>query len=129
MKAQPYTPLAEIIHRLKIAHLYGGEAVEVSTFDLGVALEALETAYGPGSYEVGNCLRGYAYGTFSNADDAWESLSDQFNQSYPSRSGRQIEMRRTIHVGYTAGGNETERDRLLREQLTAALEREAKEKA
>lgn len=121
MDAKPYVPLADVIHRLKIAQLYTGGPAEVSGEDLDRVIEALDAAYGPGFYEVGNCLRGYAYGTFPDADEAWNVLSDRFNQSYPSREGRQVEMRRSIHLGNTAGGNETERDRLLREQVTAAL--------
>ncbi|AFU88134.1 hypothetical protein CcrColossus_gp264 [Caulobacter phage CcrColossus] len=127
MESKPYVPLADVLHRLKIAHLYGNETVQVSTADLGRAVEALETAYGQGSYEVGNCLRGYHHGTFTSADEAWEALSERFNRSYPSREGRQVEMRRSIHLGFTAGGNETERDRLLREKLAEVLKKEKAE--
>ena len=129
MDAKPYVPLADVIHRLKIAQLYTGGPAEVSGEDLDRVIEALDAAYGPGSYEVGNCLRGYHHGTFPDSDTAWEVLSDRFNRSYPSREGRQVEMRRTIHLGHTAGGNETERDRQSRLQLEALLAAEKAETA
>lgn len=68
-------------------------------------------------YELGNCLRGYFSGRFTDDDAAWAALSDQFNRRFPSREGRQVEMRKVIRLGTTAGGNETEQDRKLRESL------------
>jgi hypothetical protein len=79
-------------------------------------------------YELGNCLRGYFGGYFWTDEEAWDVLSDRFNRGYPSRNGRGVEMRKTIRRGLTAGGNETERDRRLREHVEAILaERKAAE--
>jgi hypothetical protein len=72
-------------------------------------------------YELGNCLRGYFSGEFDSDDEAWRVLSERFNRGFPSRSGRTIQMSKTIREGHTAGGNETERDRLLREKIEAQL--------
>lgn len=74
-------------------------------------------------YQCGNCLRGHFFGEFESDEGAWAVLSDRFNKAYPSRSGREVELIKTIRVGRTAGGNETERDRLLREKIEAAIAR------
>lgn len=67
------------------------------------------------SYELGNCLRGYFFGDFESDDEAWAVLSEKFNAAYPSREGRQVELKKTLRIGTTVGGNETERDRAFRE--------------
>ncbi len=72
-------------------------------------------------YEVGNCLRGYFSGHFSNDDEAWSALSDRFNRSFPSKERRSVEMRKTIRIGKTAGGNETDQDRKIREEFERSL--------
>lgn len=72
-------------------------------------------------YELGNCLRGYFNGMFETADEAWDVMSAQFNEAFPSRCGREVELRTVIRTGLTAGGNETERDRETRMKLEAIL--------
>lgn len=72
-------------------------------------------------YEGGNALRGYFVGEFPDDDTAWRVLSTRFNKAYPSRAGRDFQLNKTIRSGKTIGGNETERDRLLREKIEAIL--------
>lgn len=56
-------------------------------------------------YELGNCLRGYYSGEFETDDEAWNELSDRFNRGFPSHRGRSVEMRKTVRIGLTSGGN------------------------
>lgn len=72
-------------------------------------------------YKLGNWLRGYFSGDFDSDEEAWNTLSEKFNNAYPSRSGRDVHLVKTVRHGKTAGGNETERDRLLREAAEKAL--------
>lgn len=65
-------------------------------------------------YELGNALRGTFSGYFNSDTEAWNALSDQFNRSFPSRSGRTVVLSKTVAHGRTAGGNETDRDRKMR---------------
>jgi hypothetical protein len=79
-------------------------------------------------YTLGNALRGEFGGEFETDDEAWDALSDLFNRRFPSRNGRSIQLTKTIRTGKTAGGNETEADRLERERAEVALaQRESKE--
>jgi hypothetical protein len=75
-------------------------------------------------YELGNCLRGYFMGEFESDDEAWETLSERFNRAFPSRDGREVELRKVIRQGRTQGGNETERDRATREEIERILAKE-----
>lgn len=77
---------------------------------------------GEALYSLGNGIRGYKTGYFSSDDEAWRVLSDQFNQSFPSRSGRTVHLTKTIAAGLTAGGNETESDRELRLECERLLQ-------
>ena len=43
-------------------------------------------------YELGNCLRGFFSGEYDNHDKAWDSLANRFSRSFPSTSGRYVEM-------------------------------------
>lgn len=80
-------------------------------------------------YEVGNCLRGFFGGEFETDDEAWATLCKRFDESFPSRGGRDVLMRKTIRKGTTEGGNETEEDRRDREAAEAVLAaREARER-
>lgn len=72
-------------------------------------------------YELGNSLRGYFGGEFEDDENAWNTLSERFNNAYPSRSGRTVYMTKVVRDGKTAGGNETEQDRKLREKLELML--------
>jgi hypothetical protein len=83
-----------------------------------------EVKTGTAYYQLGNCLRGYFYGDFASDQDAWEKLGDAFNRAWPSRSGRSVEMWKIVREGTTKGGNETERDKALREKLDAYIARE-----
>jgi hypothetical protein len=71
-------------------------------------------------YQLGNCLRGYAFGDFEADEEAWRVLSARFNDSFPSRYGRSVHLMKVVREGETAGGNETEADRNLREALEEA---------
>jgi hypothetical protein len=75
-------------------------------------------------YSLGNCLRGYFWGEFPDDDSAWKALSERFNNAYPSRSGREVELKKIVRSGRTAGGNETERDRKIRERVAAIVREE-----
>lgn len=75
-------------------------------------------------YELGNCLRGYFGGEFESDDQAWQTLSERFNRAYPSRGGREVELCKVIRTGRTQGGNETERDRAIRERIERILAEE-----
>lgn len=44
------------------------------------------------TYELGNCLRGYFKGDFEEIETAWRVLSHRFLLSFPSQSGRSVEM-------------------------------------
>ncbi len=68
-------------------------------------------------YELGNSLRGYFSGQFETDEEAWNILSERFNNAYPSRCGREVELKKTILIKTTKGGNETVLDRTLREKL------------
>ena len=46
------------------------------------------------SYSLGNCLRGYIYGHFETDEEAWNVLRVQFDLAFPSRAGREVELRR-----------------------------------
>ena len=74
------------------------------------------------SYELGNCLRGFIGGRFETDDEAWDALSAEFNERYPSRGGREVVLSKSIRHGRTTGGNETDSDRKLREGLEAMLQ-------
>lgn len=74
------------------------------------------------SYELGNCLRGFIGGKFESDDEAWDALSAEFNERYPSRGGREVVLTKAIRVGRTAGSNETDTDRKLREGLEQMLQ-------
>ena len=41
-------------------------------------------------YYLGNCLRGYIEGSFSDMETAWKVLSARFLLSFPSTSGRKV---------------------------------------
>ena len=43
-------------------------------------------------YELGNALRGFAYGEFESIDEAWTILSNRFLLSYPNKTGRTVLM-------------------------------------
>lgn len=73
------------------------------------------------TYELGNALRGYKNGDYPDDETAWNELSDKFNRSFPSRSGRAVFMRKYIRNGKTAGGNETAVDREIREAAERIL--------
>lgn len=77
-------------------------------------MDRYEPLVGGTTYEVGNDLRGWHHGKFASDEEAWSVLSERFNKSFPSLSGRAIIMRKVIGCGMTAGGNETERDKELR---------------
>lgn len=77
---------------------------------------------GEALYRLGNGIRGYKTGYFSSDEEAWRVLGDQFNQSFPSRSGRTVHLTKTIATGLTAGGNETESDRELRLECERLLQ-------
>jgi len=56
-------------------------------------------------YELGNMLRGYCGGYFENDEDAWDLLSVEFDRHFPSKNGREVELRKTLRIGITRGGN------------------------
>lgn len=68
-------------------------------------------------YQLGNCLRGYSGGEFDTDEEAWDVLSKRFDNSYPSRCGREVELMKVIREGVTPGGNETKQQRELREKM------------
>ena len=72
-------------------------------------------------YEVGNELRGWFSGKFATDEEAWAVLSERFNKSFPSHSGRAIYMRKHIGHGFSAGGNETDADKAIRLSVDEAL--------
>lgn len=78
-------------------------------------------------YELGNCLRGWCGGSFESDDEAWRVLSERFNNAFPSRSGRDVQLRKYVRSGQTAGGNETERDKALRERIERAIAEDNRE--
>lgn len=72
-------------------------------------------------YTLGNALRGELAGRFETDDEAWDELSERFNNLYPSRDGRTVYLTKVVRSGKTAGGNETDIDRRLREAAEQLL--------
>lgn len=72
-------------------------------------------------YQLGNILRGHFSGEFETDDEAWQALGKRFDESFPSRNGRHVQMTKTVREGRTEGGNETEEDRLMREEAETIL--------
>lgn len=72
-------------------------------------------------YQLGNCLRGYFTGDFETDEEAWDVLSEQFNNAFPSRGGREVQLIKTLRWGMTTGGNETDQQRNLRELVEASI--------
>lgn len=79
-------------------------------------------------YELGNGLRGTFSGYFKSDGEAWAALSEQFNSSFPSYSGRSVVLSKTVAHGRTAGGNETDRDREMRLECERILAEEREER-
>lgn len=93
-------------------------------------------------YTLGNVLRKYFTGFFEDDLTAWETLGRRFDESYPSHTGRYVQMTKTLtgeesselpfsisaitYTGKTKGGNETDHDRLIREELQRILAEERK---
>lgn len=49
-------------------------------------------------YVLGNMLRGWIKGNFNSPKIAWESLTKQFNEMYPSESGREVYMFKEVPI-------------------------------
>jgi hypothetical protein len=49
-------------------------------------------ATGKQRYVLGNILRGWFEGNFTDGDTAWRYLSKRFLLSYPSRAGRSVSL-------------------------------------
>ena len=57
------------------------------------------------SYELGNEVRGFESGEFSDDEIAWQVLSQKFNERFPSAAGRHVELRKVIRWGRVGPGS------------------------
>lgn len=49
-------------------------------------------------YVLGNMLRGWFEGEFTSDEQAWKSLSRDFDKAFPSKGGRQVYMYKEVPV-------------------------------